>query len=123
MCTGFSKLVSNFLHGFYQPATAINEGTDSEGGHLDDSEETDSDDQLLEDEGGGGPEEEDVEEEDEGSEAEQSDDGENEKETGAIHYGSIIYFQCSFVRKTELNFLIFLPLCYSSCYLHSKGMR
>jgi hypothetical protein len=123
MCIGFSKLVSNFLHGFYQPATAINEGTDSEGGHLDDSKGTDSDGQLFEDEGGGGPEAEDAEDEDEGNEAEQSDDGEHEKETGAIHYGSIFYFQCSFVHKTDLNFLISLLLCCSSCYLHSKGRR
>jgi hypothetical protein len=91
MCTGFSKLVSNFLHGFYQQATAINEGTDSEGGHLDDSEGTDSDDQLFEDEGGGGPETEDAEDEDEGGEAEQSDGGEHEKEIGAIHYGSFFF--------------------------------
>jgi hypothetical protein len=109
MCIGFSKLDSNFLHGFYQPATAINEGIDIGGGHLDDSEGTDSDGQLFQDEGGGGPEEEDdedAEEEDEGSEAEQSDDGEHEKETGAIHYGSIFIFSVVCFQD-RIKFLIF----------------
>jgi hypothetical protein len=82
LCTGFSMLVTNFLHGFYQP-TASQIGAGIQGGQQEDSEGDDTDQEHFSEEDRDGAEDEEEEPLDEG--AEDGADGE-EKEAPCVNY-------------------------------------